>query len=200
MKRTSRLLSNIFHPTFYPLVGYVILFTFTYLNMLSWGFKLGVFALIYVFTVALPYIILFVIRKLNGWTRLMLYRRHHGILVYLTNILSYASCMYVCSNLYLPHFIGSILMVCLMGQFACAIVDRCYKVGIHSTGTGLIIGSLLAYSLIFRFNPTWWLCIAILISGAVMSSRMLLYHKSLGQVLIGTFIGILCGFAGTILW
>ncbi len=182
------------------MVGFIILFTLTYLNMLPWTFKLWVFLLVYVFTVAIPYTILWIVRKVNGWTHSDLYHYHHGILTYGTNILCYASCMYVCNSLYLPHFIGSILAVCLIAQCSCALVDIWYKVGIHSTGTGLLIGCLPAYSLIFDFNPTWWLCIAILISGAVMSSRMVLYHKSLGQVLLGTFLGILCGFAGTLLW
>ncbi len=181
-------------------MGFIILFTLTYLSMLPWFFKMWVFLLVYLFTVAMPYCILWVIRKANGWKRMDMYLHHRRILVYLTNIACYASCMYVCETLYLPRFIGSILVVCLMAQCACVLIDIWYKVGIHSPGTGLIIGALLAYSLLFNFNPIWWLCLAILISGAVMSSRMYLYHKSLGQVLLGTVIGVICGFTGTILW
>ncbi len=196
----ARLLSNIFHPTFYPLVGFVILFTLTYLSMLPWVFKLWVFAMVYIFTIALPYIILWIIRRANGWKRMNMYMHHHRIIANLTNVLCYASCVYVCDILYLPRFISSILVVCILAQCACALVGIWYKVGVHSPGTGLIIGALLAYSILFNFNPTWWLCIAIFISGAVMSSRMHLYHKSLGQVFFGTVIGIFCGFTGTILW
>ncbi len=200
LKRTALLLSNVFYPTFYPVVGFIILFTLTYLSMLPWFFKLWVCAAVYFFTVALPYIILWFIRKTNGWSRTDIYRQHRRGIVYGTNILCYASCMYVCNSLYLPPFVGSILVVCLMAQCACAMVNIWYKVSIHSTGTGLLIGALLAYSFLFDFNPTWWLCLAILISGAVMSSRMYLYNRELGQVLFGTLIGIFCGLAGTLLW
>ena len=65
---------------------------------------------------------------------------------------------------------------------------------------GIIIGALLAYSHIFSFNPIWWLCISILLSGAVMSSRMMLNKNTLGQVMGGTGIGIICGFVGIIMW
>ena len=200
LKRTALILSSVFHPAFYPLVGFIILFTLTYLRMLPWFFKLWVFAAVYIFTVALPYVILMFIRKANGWKRMDLYRQHRRSTVYLTNILCYATCMYVCSNLYLPPFVGGILVACVMAQCACAIANEWYKVSMHSAGTGLLTGSLLAYSFLFDFNPTWWLCIALLISGAVMSSRMYLYHRELGQVLAGTAIGILCGFAGILLW
>lgn len=200
LKHLAILLSNIFHPAFYSLVGFIILFTLTYLSMLPWFFKLWVFLAVYFFTIALPYVILTVIRKANGWRRLDLYRQHRRSVVYLTYIICYASCMYVCNSLYLPSFIGSILVVCLMSQCVCALVNVWYKVSMHSTGTGLLIGALLAYSFLLDFNPIWWLCLAILISGAVMSSRMYLYHKELGQVLWGTLIGIFCGFTGTLLW
>ncbi len=200
MRRIASFLSNVFHPTFYPLVGFIILFTLTYLNMLPWFFKLWVFLLVYFFTVAMPYCILWVIRKANGWNRREIHLHHRSIIVHLIHFLCYASCMYVCDTLYLPHFIGSILVICMMAQCTCALVSIWYKVGLHSPGTGLIIGALLAYSILFNFNPTWWLCLALLISGAVMSSRMYLYHKSLWQVFFGTIIGIFCGFTGTLLW
>lgn len=200
LKRIAILLSNIFHPNFYPLVGFIILFTLTYLSMLPWFFKLWVFAAVYVFTVALPYIVLLFIRKANGWRRMDMYRQHRRSTVYLTNILCYTSGMYVCSSLYLPPFVGGILVACVMAQCACALANVWYKVSMHSAGTGLLIGSLLAYSFLFDFNPTWWLCLALLISGTVMSSRMYLYHKDLWQVICGTGIGILCGFTGILLW
>lgn len=94
---------------------------------------------------------------------------------------------------------GVILIVSLMVQCVCALVNMWHKVSRHSAGTGLIIGALLAYSHIFAFNPTWWLCAAILLSGAVMSSRMMLNNNTLGQVMGGTFIGIVCGLVGTMM-
>lgn len=196
----ATLLSNVFHPNFYSLLGFIILFSLTYLGMLPWYFKLWVCAAVYFFTVALPYIILLFIRRVTGWSRTDMYRQHRRYIVYLTNMLCYGYCMYVCNSFYLPPFIGSILVVCLLAQCSCALVNIWYKVSMHSTGTGLLIGALLAYSFLFDFNPTWWLCLAIVISGAVMSSRMYLHGKELGQVLCGTFIGILCGITGTLLW
>lgn len=200
LERTALLLSNIFYPTFYPVVGFIILFNLTYLNALPLLYKLWVCVAVYIFTVALPYLVLMVVRRVNGWTRADMYHQHRRGIVYSINILCYTSCMYVCDSLYLPPFAGSILVVCLMAQCACALVNIWYKVSIHSAGTGLLIGSLLAYSFLFYFNPTWWLCLAILISGAVMSSRMYLYHRELGQVLCGTVIGVFCGFIGVLMW
>jgi len=57
----------------------------------------------------------------------------------------------------------------------------------------------MVYADIFGFNPVWWLSLAILVSGCVMTSRMVLRQHTLGQVLGGTLIGIACGIVGTIL-
>ena len=199
MKNIARLLSAVFRPSLYPLVGHAILFAFTYLNMLPWDFKLWVLSAVYVFTVALPYTLIFLTRKLNGWSKQDMYLQHRRYMVYCINIICYVSCIYVFRNLNLPSFMGVILIVSLMVQCVCALVNMWHKVSRHSAGTGLIIGALLAYSHIFAFNPTWWLCAAILLSGAVMSSRMMLNNNTLGQVMGGTFIGIVCGLVGTMM-
>ena len=196
----AQVLAVVFQPAFYPLVGFSILFTLTYLSMMPWEFKLWVLLAVYVFSVAIPYVMTFLIRKTNGWSRHDLHQQHRRYIVYMINIISYLSCMYVCQKLYLPSFMGAILVVSLLVQCACVIANMWYKVSMHSAGTGVIIGAIIAYSHIFAFNPTWWLSIAILISGAVMSSRMLLKGNTLGQVLSGTAIGIVCGVVGIMVW
>ena len=50
-----------------------------------------------------------------------------------------------------------------------------------------------------RVVPYSLLCGAIFVSGCVMTSRMVLRQHTLGQVLGGTLIGIVCGIVGTIL-
>lgn len=196
----AQVLAVVFQPAFYPMVGFIILFTLTYLSMLPWQFKLWVLLSVYVFSIAIPYSMTFIIRKSNGWSKQDLHLQHRRYIVYSINIISYLSCMYVCYRLYLPSFMGAILVVSLLVQCACVIANMWYKVSMHSAGTGVIIGALLAYSHIFAFNPLWWLCIAILLSGAVMSSRMLLKGNTLGQVLSGTAIGIVCGVVGIMMW
>ena len=199
-RHISMALSTVFQPAFYPLVGFIILFTFTYMSMLPWELKLWVLIAVYLFTIAIPYVMTFLIRKTNGWSKHDLHQQHRRYIVYFINIISYLSCMYVCHRLYLPSFMGAILVISLMVQCVCVITNLWYKVSMHSAGTGVIIGALLAYSHIFAFNPIWWLCISILLSGAVMSSRMLLKGHTLGQGLTGTFIGIICGIVGIMVW
>ena len=83
--------------------------------------------------------------------------------------------------------------------FSVGIVNVWWKISMHSAGAGGVIGALVAYSVLFMFNPVWWLCVTVLISGAVGTARMLLRQHSLAQVVAGTLVGVVCGFAGIIL-
>ena len=68
----------------------------------------------------------------------------------------------------------------------------------HAAGAGGVVGALLAYSVLFYFNPLWWLSLSILLVGLVGSSRMLLRQHNLWQVLAGSLLGIVCAFVGII--
>ena len=99
----------------------------------------------------------------------------------------------------LPMFMGAIIASSLLIHCVCLVVNMRWKISMHSAGAGGIIGSLMAYASIFGFNPVWWLCGAILLDGLVMTSRMLLRQHTLGQVLGGSAVGIVCGYFGIIL-
>ena len=43
----ARVLSALFRPTYYPLVGFIILFAFTYMSIFPWMFKLWVLGMVY---------------------------------------------------------------------------------------------------------------------------------------------------------
>ena len=190
--------SSLFRPMYYPTVGTIILLAFTYMSLFPWHFRLLVLILVYFFTVFLPVGLTFIYRKLLGWKLQDLRERHKRLVPYSIHFFCYLCCMYLFNGLHLPRFLTAILVVSLLVQTCCIIVNLFWKVSMHSAGSGAVIGGLVAYSAIFGFNPVWWLCGAVLLSGCVMTSRMVLLQHSLAQVLVGTLIGILCGFAGII--
>lgn len=195
----SRVLSTVFRSDYYPIVGFVILLTMTYLSLLPLAFKIWILAMVYVFTIGIPNLGIYFYRKIHGWSALELRLQHRRAVPYIMNILSYLCLLFILHQLHLPTFMGGIVVVSLLVQCACVVTNIWWKVSMHSAGSGAIIGALVAYSIIFMFNPVWWLCVAIMLSGLVMSSRLILRMHSFGQVLGGTAIGIVCGFVGIIL-
>ena len=195
----ARLLSAVFRPSYYPTVGTLILLSFTYLSIFPWAFKLWILGIVYALTVLLPSLCIFAYRRIHGWSAQELRLRHKRAVPYIINICSYLCLMHILSATHMPHFLTAIVGISLLIQCACVVVNLWWKVSMHSAGTGGVIGAIIAYAAIFHFNPVWWLSLAILVSGLVMTSRMLLRQHTLAQVLGGTLIGIACSIVGTIL-
>ncbi len=196
----ARILSCIFIPSFYPLVGFIILLSATYMSLLPWDFKLMVLSAVYIFTIAMPWLGHKMVQRIYGWTHHEMHLQHNRAIAYIIKIICYLCCLSFCKNMNLPYFMGAIIVVSLLVNCLCVIINTWNHISAHSAGTGAIIGCIFAYSTIFHFNPTWWLCASILLSGAVMSSRMLLRGHTLKQVLEGTAVGICCGLIGIILF
>ena len=47
----ARVLSAVFTPFYLSFVGMTVLFTFSYLSQMPWGYKLSVLAMVYFFTI-----------------------------------------------------------------------------------------------------------------------------------------------------
>ena len=80
----------------------------------------------------------------------------------------------------------------LLVAVVCFLVNLRWKLSEHMAGMGAVIGGLAAFSELFNYNPVWWLCFFILVSGMLGSARIILKHHTLGEVLGGFFTGLVC--------
>ena len=192
----ARLLSDVFRPSYYPLMGFSILLMFTYLSQLPWAFKVGLLIIVYLFTHFIPMVGVYAFRQSRSLTRHQLLVRHNRIVPYLLHFVSYVMLYHMLSSIQSPSFVKAIVVISLLVQICCIIITLFWNISMHSAGAGAIIGALVVYASLFHFNPVWWLCAAILVSGLVNSSRMLLRQHTLWQVLGGTLVGFLCGYVG----
>lgn len=201
---TARIFSSVFRPSYFPTVGMLLLVLFfPYLNQFPLSFKLWLLSVTYIFTLCLPALGIFIYRRLHGWSRSELRKQHKRIVPYTISICCYICLMHILHASHMPHFITAIISISLLIQCSCIIINVWWKVSLHAAGSGGAIGAIVGYSDIytplFGFNPLRWLSLAILVSGCVMTSRMILRQHTLAQVLGGTLIGIACGIVGTLL-
>lgn len=192
----ARLLSALFRPMYYSLVGFVILFTVTYMQILPWRYKLWVLCSTYIFTIGLPVLGIFLYRRLSCLTASQLRQRKARFWPYIISFVCYAVYLRIMFVMHLPRFMCGIVVGALFIQGVCLLLNLRWKVSMHAAGAGGIIGALMAYSVVFAFNPVPWLCGAVLLDGMVMTSRMILRQHTLWQVWTGTFVGIVCGYLG----
>lgn len=194
----ARVLSLLFTPFYLPVIGLSVLFTFSYLSLLPWLYKIEVVALVYFFTVLMPTFMIYIYRKCQRWSLIELGRRERRAVPYLISIVCYFSCIYLMQRLYIPRFMGSIVVAALIVQIVCAIINNWWKISTHTAAIGGVGGALLAFADIFGYNPIGWLCVVILVAGLLGSCRMILRQHSLQQVLAGFGVGLVCAW-GTIL-
>ncbi len=195
----SRVLSALFRPMYFPIVGFVVLFTLTHMQMLPWNYKLWVLGSAFLFTIILPIIGIYLYRRVSGLASYQLRHRHHRLWPYLVCQLCYVSYLKVMHDLRLPHFMNGIIVASLLIQGVCLLITMRWKISMHAAGAGGIIGALVAYGFIFFFNPVWWVCGAIILDGMVMTSRFFLRQHSLWLVLAGTLVGVVFGYLGIII-
>ncbi len=186
---SARALSIIFNPFYLPLLGMILLFWFSYLNVLPLEYKLTVVAIVYLFTILLPNLTIRLYRNYNGWKLFELGQKERRMVPYITTIVCYFACYYTMNYYRIPHFISSILVVALNVQLLCAFINSWWKISTHSAGIGALTGTLVIFSLALNFYLLWWLCLALIVSGLIGSSRIILRQHTLSQVLVGYGLG-----------
>ena len=184
----------VFTPFYLSLVGLIALFTFSYLSLMPWAYKLTVLTLVYLFTILIPTLLIHFYRNYHGWTLIELGKKERRVVPYLLSIVSYFVCYYVMHRFNIPHFMSNILMAALIIQILCALINVWWKISTHTAAIGGVIGALQAFAVIFGFNPIGWLCLVLILAGMVGTSRMILRQHSLRQVCYGFLLGLVVAY------
>ena len=137
----AKALSVVFTPFYLPLVGLAVLLTMTYLSLLPWAYKLFLIVTFWVFTIALPSLLIRLYRRYQGWPPFMVASKERRVIPYVISIVSYLLCYYIMASVHVPHFMGSILMAALVIQVVCAIVNLFIKVSTHMAAIGGVAGA-----------------------------------------------------------
>ena len=130
-------------PFYLPVMGILAIFFFSYLSMFPWQFKVSLVVMVYLFTVFIPTVLIHLYRQYQGWTLLQLGQKERRMVPYAISILCYFSCFYLMNLLHLPHLITSILIVALVIQMLCAVINVWWKISTHTAAIGGVLGALL---------------------------------------------------------
>ena len=194
MLRVARITSIVFTPFSIPFLAFLVLFLFSYLRIMPILYKGIVLGIVYCFTILTPTITIFLFRKINGFARQELSERKKRYVPILLTIISYVFCLLMMRKLNIHWYMTGIIFVSLVISIICILVNLKWKLSEHMAGMGGIIGGLVSFSALFSYNPVVWLCLFILIAGILGSARIVLGHHTLGEVLSGFVVGLVCSF------
>nr|WP_302831501.1 hypothetical protein [uncultured Bacteroides sp.] len=190
--RTAKVISALFTPFSIPFLAFLVLFLFSYLRIMPIQYKLIVLGVVYCFTILMPTLTIFLFRKINGFTPDDLAERKRRYVPFILTITSYVFCLLMMHRLNIPWYMTGIIFASLVMMIICVIVNLKWKLSEHMAGAGAVIGGLVAFSDLFGYNPIWWLCAFILIAGILGTARIILQHHTLGEVMGGFTVGLIC--------
>lgn len=190
--RTARVISAILTPFSIPFLAFLMLFLFSYLRIMPLQYKLIVLGVVYCFTILMPTLTIFLFRKINGYSAEDMGERKQRFMPFILTITSYIFCLVMMHRLNIPWYMTGIILAALIMMIISVIVNLKWKLSEHMAGMGAIVGGLVSFSALFGYNPVWWLCLFILIAGILGTSRIILQHHTLGEVLVGFAVGLLC--------
>ena len=190
--RIARMVSALFTPFSIPFLAFLVLFLFSYLSIMPIQYKLIVLGIVYCFTIMIPVLTIFIFKKINGFSAQELGERKKRYMPFFLTIISYVFCLLMMNRLNIPWYMSGIILSALIVMMICIVVNLKWKLSEHMAGAGAVIGGLVAFSALFGYNPVWWLCLFILVAGMLGTARIILGHHTLGEVLGGFAVGLIC--------
>lgn len=190
----ARIISMIFTPFYLPLVGIALLFTLSYMSMLPFQYKLFVVTVVYLLTILVPTFLIHLYRRYRRWSLLQIGHKRRRMVPYVISMMCYLACIWFMESRQIFHFIVVIVLAALIIQAVSLIVNFWWKVSTHTAAIGGVTGALMAFAELFRFNPVWWLCLALFLSGILGTARIILRQHTPGQVVAGFAIGVVSAF------
>lgn len=193
---TSYLLSALFHPLLVPLYAYVLLFSFTYLNIMPIQYVVFMLSIVATFTIVSPLLFVCLYKWLNKYRWEELGSRSKRFVPYLLTLMSYITCLLTMYKMHFPHYFSGIIMGMSICLTVCLLLNLRWRISIHLAGCGMLVGGLLSYGFLFFFNPVWWLCGLILLAGIQGTARISFHQHTLLEVILGFVAGMFCGVIG----
>lgn len=197
----AHLFSVVFHPLFIPF--YVVLFLINYHPSYFSGLDLYKFAIlrsVFVNTIIFPAFALLIMRLLGFVKSFMLHSREDRIGPYLANMIFYFWMARVFFN-YKPE-LTPILASFMTGVFlttAVALIANIFsKISMHAIGCGGMLGIFIIIMKSNSMLMTWPLSLALLITGLVCTSRLIVSNHTQRDIYLGLIIGLACQFAAAI--
>lgn len=196
LKAASSILSAIFPPFMVPFVSFLFLFLFTYLAFMPLPYKAVVLGVVYLFTICIPMLSIYLYQRFCGKGIRELQERKKRFIPYGLAAISYCACAIILYRLYVPRPLSAIVIATLFCMLLCGLINLKWKISTHTANGGMLVGGLLSYSALFNFNPVGWLCGFILLSGLLGTARIILKQHSLLEVIVGFIVGMFCGIIG----
>lgn len=206
MKRLFQTISWVFMPILMPIYGLlVVMFTPSEPYNLADGNslyfypfinKLIILGFFLMFSVIIPGAIYIVMQKLNYLKTIEMDDKEERKSPMIIMSLCCLFLLYFFNSLSteLPKYIYAL---CFSGAFIISLfsfINIRFKISLHATGVGIFTGFLMAYFVDQIYFKVYFLALAFILSGLVITARLYLQKHSFKEVILGYFLSLLITF------
>jgi hypothetical protein len=185
-------ISVIFHPLLIPVYGLAIIFVApTLYTYLPFEVKRLIVLIVIVNNILLPLSLLPIFIHRNIISSWFMNERKDRVIPLVLGTILYLVTTYIVFRFQIPYFLKSFFLAASFLSLAATIINFWWKISLHSIGAGVLFSLVLILSLKMYTPLLWFLIPAIIVSGIILSSRLLLNIHNPGQVWLGFLTGIL---------
>ena len=201
VKILAHLFSYLFHPIFIPLyaVAFLVFIHPSYFSGFSMAAKKQTLLIVFINAVAFPILAVVLLKAVGFIQSIFLKTQKDRIIPYMAcGIFFFWAYLVFKNQTNYPLILSSFLLGVFLASSAALLANIYFKISMHATGVGGLLGIFL---LIMKSNTmlmTWPLCIAIAITGLVCTARLLISDHSIKEIYIGLIAGLLSHFVAAI--
>lgn len=190
--KIANVLSVIFHPIVIPLYSVFIIFhSGTLFSFVPDTVKNFTYIIITISTFLLPLSILPLLKFQKLITSYSLVDRRERIIPIILSIIFYFMGYYLTSKLPMSNMILALYRALMLAIMGVALISLYWKISIHMTSMGGICALVFFINYYYQASSFLWVVAAILVAGAMASSRLLLGRHTPSQVYLGFLWGLL---------
>ncbi len=190
--RFGRVLSYILHPLLIPVIGVaVMLYGNTILSLMLPTAKLILLGMVALNTCIIPALAIALLRTLGFLPDLSLEHPRDRVIPMLIVAVCYVVCTFMLSNIMLAYLVKRFLFAALFCALFVFGVNFFWKISLHMTAAGGLIGLLLVFNFAGFANLPYILLGFLILAGMLGTARLQLGYHNLAQVAAGFFCGFL---------
>ncbi|MGE0561738.1 MAG: phosphatase PAP2 family protein [Flavobacteriales bacterium] len=193
-RTAAKILSYVFHPLIIPTLGMLIIFnTNSYVNFaIPYDLKKAILILVGLSTFVIPSLTTLLLQNRGYINSMEMETTKERFLPYGFTIIFYFFTIYMMQKAPIPPIIFNFMIGALISVILAFIINLKWKISAHLIGMGGLTGALIAISFLLNVNLISVVALAILISGLVASSRLILNAHTPLQLIVGFFLGMFC--------
>ncbi|MDI3526544.1 MAG: hypothetical protein PWR03_727 [Tenuifilum sp.] len=190
LKKIPNLLSIFLHPIFATTYLYfLILNSDSFVAFLPPTYKFTIIAFVAINTIALPLLLMVVLRRLKLIKDYLLHDNRERVLPIVLSIIPYFFTIFLFVRIGAPFILIKILQAGIYVLFLSAVISYFWKISLHMSGIGGIVGFILASALGGNSYATSLFILAVILSGFLASARLIKGDHKPAQVYAGFLLG-----------